>query len=172
MKDTFTYCLPFTFTCFTFTYKITDSWSPMLLYQLRRQSVFTKENQWWKGKVNKDAFNVHCITMYMIPYLKNYTYDCNRLLLNNSILFSRHLDIPVMHCETVWPITLSNWNTSANGNDVICSSTWETLHKVTIYFRVLPCPTLSTNFSINKFPKKNTKQQHRLILCIIVLMYE
>ena len=105
---------------------------------------------------------------HIIPHLTNFTYDCNRLLLKNSILFSRHLDIPVTHCERV-DLSISNTGiqvqTRANGNDVICWSMWVTLHKVTIYFRD---QQMSTNFSI----KKNTKQQHCIILCINVLMYE
>ena len=65
-----------------------------------------------------------CSLHYIIPYFTNFTYDYNIFLLNNSflfsILFSRHLDIRVMHCERIWPINLSHWNTSEKGNDVIC----------------------------------------------------
>ena len=104
-----------------------------------------------KCNVKNDAFNVHSPTSFPTSF----TYYCKILLINYSILFSRHLDIAVLHCERVWSIYFIHWNTSAIGNDVFCSWVWETLHKVNVYFRV---PSTAVKWFVNReIPKEKHK---------------
>lgn len=91
------------------------------------------------------------------------------MLRDSSILFSGHQNYSKLYCGMVWLINLSHSYTSATGTDKICSSVWETFHKVFVNFRVHSAAV--TRFMNQQILKEKTKQLHIIILYVFVQMY-